>query len=176
VPPDARRTLAYVTASDPFAVPGAEWSRVSPRLGALRRVLLGVVTAAMLLTAVVLAVLVPGLRTATVVTAVVLLAAAAVGWALIPRSVAAWGWVERDEDLIVTRGRLWRRLDVVPYGRMQLVDVTSGPLQRAFGITTVRLHTASPSSRAHLPGLPPADAHRLRVQLTERGEAQAAGL
>jgi membrane protein YdbS with pleckstrin-like domain len=165
-----------VTGSDPFAVPGVEWSRVSPRLAALRRVLLGMVTSVVLAVVAVLAVFVPGLRTAAVVSAVLVLVAAAFGWVLIPRSVAAWGWVEREQDLIVTRGRFWRRLDVVPYGRMQLVDVTSGPLQRSFGVTTVRLHTASPSTQAHLPGLPPADADRLREQLTERGEAQAAGL
>ena len=165
-----------MTGSDPFAVPGVEWSRVSPRLAALRRVQLGMVTSVVLAVVALLAVFVPGLRTAAVVTAVLVLVAAAFGWLVIPRSVAAWGWVEREQDLIVTRGRFWRRLDVVPYGRMQLVDVTSGPLQRAFGVTTVRLHTASPSTQAHLPGLPPADADRLREQLTERGEAQAAGL
>jgi hypothetical protein len=103
-------------------------------------------------------------------------AVSAWGWWFTALSVAAWGWVERDQDLVVTRGRLWRRIDVVPYGRMQLVDVTAGPLQRAFGIATVRLHTASPSSRAHLPGLAPQDASRLREQLTERGESRAAGL
>ncbi len=38
---------------------------------------------------------------------------------------------------------LRRRLVIVPYGRMQLVDVTAGPVDRAFGITTVQLHTAA---------------------------------
>jgi membrane protein YdbS with pleckstrin-like domain len=165
-----------VTGSDPFVVPGAEWSRVSPRLTGLRRVFLAGGTGLALAVAGALAVVVSEARTGVVVFTVLVLAVAGWGWWFVPRSVAAWGWVEREQDLVVTRGRLWRRLDVVPYGRMQLVDVTSGPLQRAFGVTTVRMHTASPSSRAHLPGLVPADANRLREQLTERGEAQAAGL
>jgi len=165
-----------VTGSDPFGVPGAEWSRVSPRLTGLRRVLLVSLAALVLAALVALAVLAPGTRPVGGAVAVMVLAIAGWGWWFAAVSVAAWGWVEREQDLIVTRGRLWRRLDVVPYGRMQLVDVTAGPLQRFFGITTVRLHTASPSSRAHLPGLPPADASRLREQLTERGEAHAAGL
>lgn len=165
-----------MTTSDPFVVPGAEWSRVSPRLTGLRRVLIGGTAVVVLAAAAALGVLVPGTRTVVVVAAVVVAALAGWAWWFTALSVAAWGWVEREEDLVVTRGRMWRRLDVVPYGRMQLVDVTDGPLQRAFGVTTVRLHTASPSSRAHLPGLPPADAARLRERLTERGEAQAAGL
>ena len=165
-----------MTGSDPFAVPGAEWSRVSPRLTALRRVLVVVVTSAALAAVVAVGVLAPSARLLAVLVGVAVVALAVWGWWFTALSVAAWGWVEREQDLVVTRGRLWRRLDVVPYGRMQLVDVTAGPLQRFFGITTVRLHTASPSSRAHLPGLSPDDASQLREQLTARGEAHAAGL
>lgn len=163
-------------APDPFAVPGSVWSRVSPRLATLRRV--EMLCAAMLLVVllVVLAVMAPSTRPVVAVAVGALLVVSAYGWWLTGRQVAAWGWVERDSDLVVTRGRVWRRLDVVPYGRMQLVDVTAGPLQRAFGVTTVMLHTASPSTRARVPGLPPEDARRLRDRLAERGEAQAAGL
>jgi membrane protein YdbS with pleckstrin-like domain len=150
--------------------------RVSPRLTALRRVLVVAVAVVVLSAVVAVGVLAPSVRLAAGVVGAVVVALSVWGWWFAALSVAAWGWVERDQDLVVTRGRLWRRIDVVPYGRMQLVDVTAGPLQRAFGITTVRLHTASPSSRAHLPGLPPEDASRLREQLTERGEARAAGL
>jgi membrane protein YdbS with pleckstrin-like domain len=38
------------------------------------------------------------------------------------------------------------------------------------------MRTASPSTQASIPGLPSAEAARLRDRLTERGEAQAAGL
>jgi membrane protein YdbS with pleckstrin-like domain len=44
------------------------------------------------------------------------------------------------------------------------------------GLATVQLHTASPGTTATIPGLPPAEAARLRDRLTEMGEAQAAGL
>ena len=165
-----------MTASDPFGVPGADWSRVSPRLTTLRRVLLVAVAVVVLTAVVAVGVLMPSVRLAAGAVGAAVVAVSAWGWWFTALSVAAWGWVERDQDLVVTRGRLWRRIDVVPYGRMQLVDVTAGPLQRAFGIATVRLHTASPSSRAHLPGLAPRDASRLREQLTERGESRAAGL
>jgi membrane protein YdbS with pleckstrin-like domain len=69
-----------------------------------------------------------------------------------------------------------RRLVVVPYGRMQLVDVTVGPIERAFGLAAVQLHTASPHTNARIPGLTSAEASRLRDRLTHLGEAGKSGL
>ncbi|TDD65646.1 hypothetical protein E1262_24595 [Jiangella aurantiaca] len=102
----------------------------------------------------------------------------ALGWGLwlIPRNWRAWGYAERLDDLLVTRGVMYRRLTVVPYGRMQFVDVASGPLERRYGLATVQLHTASPATDAKIPGLPAAEAARLRDRLSALGEAQAAGL
>lgn len=95
---------------------------------------------------------------------------------LIPRNWRAWGYAERDDDLLVKHGVLFRKLSVVPYGRMQFVDVKSGPLERRVGIATVQLHTASPATDARIPGLPPDEAARLRDRLAALGEARAAGL
>lgn len=108
----------------------------------------------------------------------VLLGVVATVWALllIPRNWQAWGYAERDDDLLVTRGVMFRALTVVPYGRMQFVDVSSGPLERRYGLATVQLHTASPATDAKIPGLPAAEAARLRDRLSALGEAQAAGL
>jgi membrane protein YdbS with pleckstrin-like domain len=88
----------------------------------------------------------------------------------------AWSYTERDEDLIVERGVLVRRLSVVPYGRMQFVDVTAGPAERVFRLATVKLHTAAAASDARIPGLERAEAARLRDRLAALGEAKAAGL
>jgi membrane protein YdbS with pleckstrin-like domain len=92
------------------------------------------------------------------------------------RAVRAWGYAERDLDLLVRHGLLIRRLSIVPYARMQYVDVTAGPLERAFGLATVQLHTAAAASDARVPGLPPAEAARLRDRLTTLGEDRAEGL
>ncbi|XVU27573.1 PH domain-containing protein [Actinoplanes sp. CA-054009] len=92
------------------------------------------------------------------------------------RAVRAWGYAERDQDLLVRHGLLIRRLSIVPYARMQFVDVTAGPLERAFGLATVQLHTAAAASDARIPGLPPAEASRLRDRLTALGEDRAEGL
>lgn len=98
-----------------------------------------------------------------------------VSW-IIVRQVAVHAWAERDDDLMVRRGRLFRRITVVPYGRMQFVDVMAGPLSRALGIARVQLHTASPGTDAHIAGVPAEEAARLRDRLTTRGEAKLAGL
>ena len=92
------------------------------------------------------------------------------------RAVKAWGYAERDQDLVVRHGLLIRRLSIVPYARMQFVDVTAGPLERAFGLATVQLHTAAAASDARVPGLPPDEAARLRDRLTALGEDRAEGL
>ena len=69
------------------------------------------------------------------------------------RRVHAWGYAEREDDLLVRRGVMFSRLSVVPYGRMQFIDVTAGPFERAFGLATVRMHTAAAASDARIPGL-----------------------
>lgn len=88
----------------------------------------------------------------------------------------SWAYQERDDDLIVERGVMVRRLSVVPYGRMQFVDVTAGPVDRIYRLATVRLHTAAAASDARIPGLEREEAARLRDRLAALGEAKAAGL
>jgi membrane protein YdbS with pleckstrin-like domain len=161
---------------DLFAPPGTAWQRVSPALARMRRTVLAGVTGVLVLTLLVLLLLdalpawLPGAGIAVV------LVAAGWGWVLVGRNAARWGYAERDEDLYITRGALNRRLVVVPYGRMQYVDVQAGPLDRAYGIARIQLHTASPGTSAQIPGLPADEAARLRDRLTSLGEAQAAGL
>ncbi|MYV97889.1 PH domain-containing protein [Streptomyces sp. SID3343] len=100
------------------------------------------------------------------------------GWGVraIRRNQRSWRYAEREDDLLIEHGVQFRRLVVVPYGRMQFVDVEAGPLERRFKIATVTLHTASASSDAVVRGLPPQEAARLRDRLAALGEARSAGL
>lgn len=154
---------------------GTRWHPVSPKLASLRHTVLVVAVAAStaLLALFAYATGRSGAGVAVVVAGVL---AVGVGWRMVGRNVAAWGYTERERDLVVRRGVLFRQLVVVPYGRMQFVDVQAGPLERAFGLATVQLHTAAASTDAHIPGLEPAEAARLRDRLASRGEAQSAGL
>ncbi|MFD0440360.1 PH domain-containing protein [Streptomyces chartreusis] len=104
------------------------------------------------------------------------LALMAWGWVMLGRNWRSWRYAERADDLLISRGVLWREETVVPYGRMQLVEVTSGPVERHFGLASVQLHTAAAATDATIPGLDPAEAERLRDRLTELGEARSAGL
>jgi len=162
--------------TDPFAPPGEDWQPVSPALARLRQLMVAVAALVALVLDLVSALtdLLPS--GAAVLVAVAVLLAASYGMVWAQRNARRWGYAERAEDLYVRHGAVFRRLVAVPYGRMQYVDVHAGPLERAFGIAGVRLHTASPGTSAHIPGLPAEEAARLRDRLTALGESQAAGL
>ena len=158
----------------PFDPDGVAWRQVSPRLATVRRV---TSCGPLLLVAVVLGV--AGLLLSWPPLALLALAplvGAVWAWWVIGRQVPAWGYAERADDLLVRHGIMWREIVVVPYGRMQYVDVQAGPVDRLFGIARVQLHTASAGTDAAIPGLPPSEAARLRDRLASRGQAQLAGL
>ena len=158
-----------------FAPPSEDWVRVSPKLITARRLVLSLVLVPITVVLVaVTAVTAPAWVPAAI--AGVGLALLAWAWWLIGRRVRSYGYSERADDLLVTSGILFRRLVIVPYGRMQLVDVTAGPIDRSFGITTVQLHTAAATSDAAIPGLSPDDAAALRDRLSAVGEQRSAGL
>ena len=161
---------------DLFAPPGTAWQRISPSLARMRRTLLALATVLVLTGVGVVDWLGLLPRGLTAAGGALVLALAGFAWWLIGRNARRWGYAERDDDLFITRGALFRTLVVVPYGRMQFVDVQAGPLDRAYGIARIQLHTASPGTSAQIPGLPAEDAARLRDRLTSLGEAQAAGL
>ena len=88
----------------------------------------------------------------------------------------SYGYAELDEELYVTHGIWFQSLTVVPYGRMQVVEVERDIFSRWFGIASVKLVTASSQTDAKIPGLPPQEATRLRDRLTELGDARSSGL
>lgn len=95
---------------------------------------------------------------------------------LIPQQVKRLGWLETSDELLITKGKLWHTFTVVPYGRIQFVDVTAGPLERAFGMKQVQLHTASASSDSTIQGLPAAEADALRERLAIKARERMSGL
>ncbi|GAA4050904.1 PH domain-containing protein [Arthrobacter methylotrophus] len=169
----------HTAAIDP---PGIQWLRVSPKYVTVRLVewAIGNVLMVAVFSLPLLFVQLgwwkwPPLWLAVAVPAALLLLAL---WrlVLIPRQVHAIGYAERDDDLLIRRGIFFQRVMVVPYGRMQYVDVAVGPVERFLGLCTLKLHTASAGTNAHLPGIPAAEGARLREQLSARGEARLAGL
>lgn len=167
--------MSIVASADRPDTDDLKWRRPSPRLRALRRYEVASGTLVAAIAAAVVALLL-GSRAIAVIAVVGLVAVGLVADVIAGRRVRAWAYAERSDDLLVSRGVMFRRMSVIPYGRMQYVEVTAGPFERAFGLATVQMHTAAAASDGRIPGLPADEASRLRDQLTSLGEAQAMGL
>ncbi|QRV02420.1 PH domain-containing protein [Arcanobacterium phocisimile] len=92
------------------------------------------------------------------------------------RRAQALGYVELEDELLIRKGIMFQEVTMVPYGRMQQVNLGTGPLLNAYGLASVELITASAGSDASIPGLPLAEAERLREKLTRMGQAKLEGL
>jgi len=99
-------------------------------------------------------------------------------WTLVilPRQARAYGYQLREDDLVFRRGIVWQRMVAVPYGRMQLVDITHGPLDRVFGIAQLKLVTAAATTGVVIPGLTQPAAELLRDTLIAVAETRRTGL
>ena len=93
----------------------------------------------------------------------------AVGYLLVRvplRRYHARGYQLGGDRLRVVRGLLFRKDTVVPFGRVQHIDVHQGPIERGYGLATLVLHTAGThNSSVTLPGLAHADAAAMREQI-----------
>lgn len=95
---------------------------------------------------------------------------------LITVQVPAISYAELDDELAIRKGRMFRSLVTIPYGRIQYVDVQAGPLLRGAGLAEIEVHTASPESSGSIPGLPAGEAEALRERLSALGESRRTGL
>lgn len=85
------------------------------------------------------------------------------------RRFRAWGYALGPEELVVRHGLLTRVETHVPLVRVQHVDVSQGPLERAFGVCRLILHTSgTANSRVLLPGLARATAESIRDEVRAR--------
>ena len=158
-----------------FAPPDTHWQRLSPNYLRMKLILIPVVWTLMFAAPAVAAFLFGPSWLGWTVVAVW---AATLAWRLIraPRAFRRWGYAERETDVYLTSGLFYRRLVCVPYGRMQLVQLHSGPIDRMFKLATVEMITSSTQGSVSIPGLAPDDAAALRNRLIERGETQQAGI
>jgi len=156
-------------------LPGvSEWQRVSPR-HVLVEIVGTVLFGLALCGGAVLLWLVVGVEWAPyLIAAIVLVTVITVLFE--PRRVRAIGYQLRQDDLLFRRGIMFARFVSVPYGRMQLVDITRGPIARWLGLADLKFVTAAASSGVLIPGLAEADAESLRDRLVELAESRRAGL
>jgi len=79
------------------------------------------------------------------------------------RRYHARGYAMGTDRLRVARGLIFRSDTIVPFGRVQHIDVHQGPLERAYGLGTLVLHTAgNHNASVALPGIAYADALAMR--------------
>ena len=102
--------------------------------------------------------------------------ASVTGIVLEPRRVRSIRYKLREDDLLFRRGIMFQRQVAVPYGRMQLVDITRGPVARALGLADLKFVTAAAATAVTVPGLPMEEADRLRDELVALAETRRAGL
>jgi len=95
---------------------------------------------------------------------------------ILPRQAKAIGYMLRGDDIVFRKGILWQRIIAVPYGRMQLVDITHGPLDRAFGVSQLKMVTAAATTGVQIPGLRQKAAEALRDTLIDVAETRRTGL
>jgi uncharacterized protein len=97
---------------------------------------------------------------------------ALLGWFIVRvplRRYAARGYSVEADRLRVVRGLLWRKDTVVPFGRVQHIDVTRSPIERKYGLATLVVHTAGThNASVSLPGLGEDDALALREAIRNK--------
>ena len=82
------------------------------------------------------------------------------------RRYHARGFQMGDDRLRVVRGLIFNSDTVVPFGRVQHIDVHQGPIERAYGLGTLILHTAgNHNASVKLPGLGHGDALAMREEI-----------
>lgn len=78
----------------------------------------------------------------------------------------AWGWREEEDELHVRNGVLIRTYTIVPFGRVQHIDIAQGPIERPLGLATLIVHTAGTrGASVPLPGLARDQAEAMRDRI-----------
>jgi len=82
------------------------------------------------------------------------------------RRYHARGYQMGADRLRVVRGLIFRSDTVVPFGRVQHIDVHQGPVERGYKLATLVLHTAgNHNASVSLPGLGHEDALAMREEI-----------
>jgi hypothetical protein len=79
-----------------------------------------------------------------------------------------WSWSVFDDSLELRHGVISRSASLVPFHRIQQIDLHRDPIERMLGLSTLVLRTAAATSDAHLPGIDADRAEDLRHRLLAR--------
>lgn len=79
------------------------------------------------------------------------------------------GYQVRTHDISFRRGVVKRTVSTLPFVRVQHARLDRGPVERRFGLATLHVNSAGPD--LVIPGLPVADAERIKALVTDRAGA-----
>lgn len=137
---------------------------LDPAYKSMVRLQLSIAALVLLVAATIAEVAIPGWTGAVWIPALLVIAYALIRMPL--RRYNARGYSLEQERLRVVRGVIFRADTVVPFGRVQHIDVGQGPLERAYGLATLTVHTAGThNASVSLPGLRREDATAMREQI-----------
>ena len=75
----------------------------------------------------------------------------------------------RDRDVHYKTGWIWRRQTTLPYNRIQHCELSSGPIDRVFGLAEIHIYTAGGSnSDITIPGLEIDRAKRIKKMILSK--------
>jgi membrane protein YdbS with pleckstrin-like domain len=162
-----QRTMDEAGASDIPNHDDGALTPLHPNYVKLLRAQAAIMAAPFAIAALVLEAAVDLVPTGVIIGPVLLIAA----WAIVRvplRRHAARGYDMGADRLRVVRG-LWFRSDtVVPFARVQHIDIHQGALERAFGLATLTVHTAGThNASVSLPGLAEPDAAAMREAIAK---------
>lgn len=134
---------------------------LDPAYKSMVRLQLAIAALVLLIAATIAEVAIPGWTGAVWIPALLVIAYALIRVPL--RRYNARGYSLAQERLRVVRGIFFRADTVVPFGRVQHIDVGQGPLERVFDLATLTVHTAGThNASVSLPGLRHEDARAMR--------------
>ncbi|HEX2576581.1 MAG TPA: PH domain-containing protein [Aquihabitans sp.] len=82
-----------------------------------------------------------------------------------------WRYQLTEDGIELRHGLLVHQESSIPHFRVQHVDIRQGLLQRALGIVSLTISTASSATDASLPGVTPEVAEAIRHRVLDRAEA-----
>ena len=141
-----------------------ELTQLDPRYRTMMRVVAAILGAVLLIAATIAEIAIPGWTGVVWVPVTIVIAYLVIYLPM--RRYATRGYSLAEERLRVVRGVLFHSDTVVPFGRVQHIDVDQGPLERGFGLATLTVHTAgSHNASVSLPGLAHGDALAMRENI-----------
>lgn len=90
------------------------------------------------------------------------------GWWLESKSFANKGYAIREKDIIYRNGWIIQQTVGCPFSRIQHCSVSSGPIDRRYGLATLRIYTASSDGDLEIPGLLEEDAFSIKAFITQK--------